>query len=256
MTGDLTIGIIGTGNVANQLLQKMTKVGLVGSLIYGRNSVKAAELSARFGIKQVRTFQELESVDFILCCTSDDSLAELIPVLSQHAPVVTTSGTVDVMQFSHHFPVGVFYPLQTMAPTKEIDFSNLPIFIESSDPSLQQLLIQLGELFGATVIEMTANQRQYLHIAAVMLNNFTNHLIDLTQDFTKRHDLKFEWFLPLLAETFSKAKFESAFSNQTGPAKRNDQQTIERHLSLLPEDLKSIYQTITNSIIKRHQTND
>lgn len=253
MTTEVKIGIVGTGNVANQLIPALQKVGITQLLAFGRNKQKSAELAAKFNIKTACSFEEFLGSDLIICCTSDDSLPVLMPELAQFAPTVTTSGTFDIGQVTHRMPIGVFYPLQTFTAQHNVDFSTIPLFVESTDSALIQLLSKIGSLLGTKAVEMSANERQYLHIAAVMINNFTNHIIDLTQEFAREHQLQFEWLLPLLTETIEKVKIESAFNNQTGPAKRNDKQTIEKQLSLLPDELKDLYLLLTNSIIKRHQ---
>jgi predicted short-subunit dehydrogenase-like oxidoreductase (DUF2520 family) len=64
----------------------------------------------------------------------------------------------------------------------------------------------------------------------------------------------FEIFFPLLRETMSKAMDIGPEKSQTGPAVRNDQNTIEKHMELLSfsPELKKIYREITMSIIKYH----
>jgi predicted short-subunit dehydrogenase-like oxidoreductase (DUF2520 family) len=63
-------------------------------------------------------------------------------------------------------------------------------------------------------------------------------------------------FEPLIKETISKALEEGPERSQTGPAVRNDLNTIEKHLELLSfsPDLQNIYKEITNSIIKRYKS--
>jgi hypothetical protein len=57
---------------------------------------------------------------------------------------------------------------------------------------------------------------------------------------------------PLIIETFSKALDIGPENSQTGPAVRNDINTIEKHLELLSfsPELHTLYSEITRSIIK------
>lgn len=66
--------------------------------------------------------------------------------------------------------------------------------------------------------------------------------------------IPFEIFYPLLQETISKAIELGPSKSQTGPAIRNDQNTIEKHLELLSfsPELRKIYKEITMSIINYH----
>jgi len=53
----------------------------------------------------------------------------------------------------------------------------------------------------------------------------------------------------LIRETADKIMHINPKEAQTGPAKRNDKDTIEKHLALLPEGKsKEIYKLITSSI--------
>jgi hypothetical protein len=58
-----------------------------------------------------------------------------------------------------------------------------------------------------------------------------------------------EIFSSLLKETFGKLTEMNAKEAQTGPARRNDLETISNHLNMLKEPEKSIYKDITNSIL-------
>ena len=55
-------------------------------------------------------------------------------------------------------------------------------------------------------------------------------------------------FYPLIEETSNKIKNLTPEKAQTGPAKRNDAETIENHLNLLSEKQQEIYLKITQSI--------
>ena len=61
--------------------------------------------------------------------------------------------------------------------------------------------------------------------------------------------MPFDILQPLLSETFAKLQKMPALEAQTGPARRNDTQTIENHLATLPEHYQRIYKVITESII-------
>jgi predicted short-subunit dehydrogenase-like oxidoreductase (DUF2520 family) len=69
------------------------------------------------------------------------------------------------------------------------------------------------------------------------------------QNICEAHEIPFEILQPLIQETADKIKFLSPKDAQTGPAARNDQKTIDKHLVFLNDDLeKNIYNLITQSI--------
>lgn len=250
------IGIVGSGNVAVQLTSALEANGIKPIVCYGRNTTSGAEFSKLFDVPFSQKLSDLNGLDVIIACVSDDALAKLIPQLACICPVLSTSGTVDVCAFDHQFPVGVMYPLQTMTKTMTLPFRSIPLFIEASDSTFLAEISIFAQKLADTVIEMNAVQRKKLHLVGVFVNNFTNHLLDLMQDFSSENEIDFQWFAPLLNETVTKALNYPAKNNQTGPAKRNDQATIHAHEAQLEEPLLSIYRTMTTSIQQRFQTND
>ena len=94
-----------------------------------------------------------------------------------------------------------------------------------------------------------SEQRKQLHIAAVFVNNFTNHLAYIAKEHLEKHDLNWENLLPLLEETLNKIKDYNPKEIQTGPARRNDLGVLKTHLNELTGDPKTIYKAITDSII-------
>jgi hypothetical protein len=57
---------------------------------------------------------------------------------------------------------------------------------------------------------------------------------------------------PLIEETVAKLDDLSAFDAQTGPARRNDQNTLLTHESLLKDEEVQLYKVLTNSIQKTY----
>ena len=69
-------------------------------------------------------------------------------------------------------------------------------------------------------------------------------------DICIENEVPFDLLKPLIQETANKINTLSPAQAQTGPAKRNDTQTINAHLSFLTNDnQKEIYKLLTKSII-------
>jgi predicted short-subunit dehydrogenase-like oxidoreductase (DUF2520 family) len=100
------------------------------------------------------------------------------------------------------------------------------------------------------VIVADDKERLKLHVAAVIVSNFSNHLYKLAEDYCKKEGLDFKQLLPLIEETAQRLKTISPSNSQTGPAIRHDRATIEQHLNLLEKypQLKKIYEVMTQSI--------
>ncbi|NJN34896.1 MAG: DUF2520 domain-containing protein [Saprospiraceae bacterium] len=88
-----------------------------------------------------------------------------------------------------------------------------------------------------------------LHIAAVFVNNFTNHLFKIGHDIIEENGFPFEVLKPLIAETVKKISFHNPADVQTGPAQRGDKNTIEKHLNFLEKtEYSEIYTVLTKKI--------
>ncbi|WP_010229408.1 DUF2520 domain-containing protein [Gillisia marina] len=147
---------------------------------------------------------------------------------------------------------GVFYPLQTFSKNKKVDFSGIPICVESNTKTSTKTLKKLASGISEKVFEISSAQRKSLHVAAVFVSNFVNFLYTEGEKICKDNQVPFEILHPLILETASKAINMSPKEAQTGPAKRKDQEVISSHLELLNEEQQKIYSLLTLSIQNLH----
>ena len=149
---------------------------------------------------------------------------------------------------SDHY--GVFYPLQSLNKDN-IDLPEAPIFFDGSDEMTKKKLETLAKSISPQhVTQANDDARSKLHVAAVFVNNFTNHLYALAENYCKKEGIDFKELLPLIEETTSRIKDISPSVSQTGPAARHDEETIQKHLAILNShpELKKVYEFLTSSI--------
>lgn len=244
--------LIGAGNVASNIGLGLKKAGyeLVGC--YSRTIESASLLAKTLDCQLVDDLQNLPTHDLILVCVPDATISDVITQLPSSSNIAYTSGTVNLDELPTPHKIGVFYPLQTFTKNKIIDLKTVPFFVESKVENLEKELLTLAKHIGLRAEITSSEQRKQLHIAAVFINNFTNHLAYLAQEHVEKHNLSWENLLPLLAETFSKLNTESPKEIQTGPARRKDLNVIDKHLSALSGNEKEIYKAITNSILQTY----
>jgi predicted short-subunit dehydrogenase-like oxidoreductase (DUF2520 family) len=126
----------------------------------------------------------------------------------------------------------------------------VPLCLEAENESDLKILNELAKSVSDKVFEVDSDQRKSLHVAAVFVSNFVNHLYKLGSDICIEHKVPFEILKPLILETAKKVQLLSPNEAQTGPAKRNDTTTINKHLAILTdENQKEIYKLLTKSII-------
>lgn len=246
------IGIVGSGNVAWHLSHHLKNEGLIIDWIFSRNELTGKELARSIDAPFVASLDNQTS-DLILICVNDDSIQSIISTFPDSIPLAYTSGTKPLQDLTKNSKkVGVFYPLQTFSKVKSVNLFEVPFFIEAADSTFAQQLFDLAWKLSRSVQFASSEQRKHLHLAAVMVNNFSNHLFYLANNYLTENQLDWSYLKPLIKETVSKLDTLSPFDAQTGPARRNDNATIETQLSLLEGDQKKLYQLFTESILKTY----
>ena len=196
-------------------------------------------------------YNKLQPVDVTIISVTDDAIAEVsnrIPFENQL--VVHTSGSLSMEALADKNRKGVFYPLQTFSKSKEVDFKLIPICLEAQNDNDFKKLELLAKTISNSVTTIDSEQRKALHVAAVFVSNFTNHLYQIGNEICLENNIPFDILKPLIQETANKILTLSPSEAQTGPAKRNDTQTINTHLNFLSDDnQKDIYKILTKSII-------
>lgn len=249
----IKVVVIGSGNVAQHLIAAFEYENSHGSdvelvQVYARNSATITSLVSWDRI--TTSFEELIEADLYIICVSDDAIAEVAAQIPfKNRLVAHTSGAAALQILNDNNRKGVFYPMQTFTKNKEINFRPIPICIESENATDFHVLQKVGKAISDKVIAINTDQRQALHVAAVFANNFTNHLYSIAATICQENQVPFDILEPLIQETAAKIQILSPIDAQTGPAKRNDQNTITTHLNFLKEEYqKEIYQLLTQSI--------
>ncbi len=248
----VSVVIIGSGNVAFHLIKAFLK----------NDSIDLKQIYSRT-IKNIESFKsktlitdDISSIikaNIYIIAISDDAIEEFSKQLNfKNSLVVHTSGSVSINALKGNYNKGVFYPLQTFSKNHSVNFKQIPICIESNNNNQLVLLEKLASSISDNVYFIDSEQREKLHLSAVFVNNFVNHLYQIGNDICAKNNIPFEILLPLIKETAKKIVNLTPNEAQTGPAKRKDIQTINKHLNQLNTNQKEIYTILTDSIIKTY----
>ena len=249
----MNIVIIGSGNVAAVLGRKFTAAGHKIVQIISRNASAASDLAYEWDTESANYMSLVtNNADVYIIAVSDDALEEVARNLKLPGKVVAhTAGSVPkeiLKNVSSHY--GVFYPLQSLR--KEISsLPEIPVFYEGNDKLAASVLQKLAQSVSFEQATPAGTEdRLKLHVAAVVVSNLTNHLYVLAEKYCQKEGINFHQVLPLIEETTARLKTTSPSKTMTGPATRNDQETIQKHLDLLKDHphLQRIYQLLTESI--------
>lgn len=257
---DTPIVFIGAGNLAVNLAQALYRKGFRIVQIYSRTVESAQSLAEKVEADYTTNLAEVTNqAQVYIIALKDAALIDLLPQIVAHKPealFVHTAGSVPVTIWENQTPrYGVFYPMQTFSKQREVDFTTIPIFVEANRETDVAFLKAMARTLSDNVYEATSEQRKSLHLAAVFICNFTNHMYALAADLLEKEGLPFEVMLPLIDETARKVHDLKPYDAQTGPAIRYDMNVIDKHLSLLKETpmLHAIYELISQSIHEHHQ---
>lgn len=249
----ISITILGSGNVAQNLFEAFLASNNVSiTQVVGRNISNLDFFKGRVNLATYT--DELQLADVYIMAISDDAIGAVAAKLKLKGLLVHTSGAVGLSDLKNHKRIGVFYPLQTFTLGKFLNFSDIPICVESNSEDDLELLKRLGSTLSTRVTAISSEQRKALHVSAVYVNNFTNYMYTIGQDICLQNEVEFSMLQPLIKETAEKITTIKPFDAQTGPAKREDQKTLHAHLNLLDDkNHREIYTLLSNSIKLRHQ---
>ena len=238
--------LLGSGNVATHLFQAFSKATEVEVVqVFSRTISKDFPESI-----QTSDFTQILEADIYIICVTDNAISDVSNQLPfENRLVVHTSGSTDFDVLDAKNKRGVFYPLQTFSKNKTVDFSEIPICLETENASDYLIVEKLAKSISNSVYKIDGKQRKAIHVSAVFACNFVNHLYEIGNEICVENNIPFEILQPLIEETAQKIKTLSPKDAQTGPAVRNDSKTIEKHIDFLTdENQKEIYKILTKSI--------
>ena len=248
--------MLGSGNTATVLSNLITKSGHQIIQLVSRNEGNAKILASIYGASTVPlNSAHFAEADIYIFALNDAALEHLekIPALKGKF-IVHTAGATPMNVFKDITSTyGVLYPLQSLSKYVE-HLPEIPFLIDGNTTENLNRILEFAKTLSDKVVEANDLERLNYHVAAVFVNNFTNHLYALAELFCKKEKIDFEALYPLIDETTIRAKSNSPYLTQTGPAIRDDIFTLNRHLQALSSspDLKYIYLKLTESIIKHH----
>lgn len=249
------IYIVGSGNVAKHFIKAFIDAEIYINGIWNRNQQTANEISKECCIPVVKE-NDLSKLNGIFILAVSDTAIEVVATkINPQATIIHTSGStpMDILTRTHT-NAGVFYPLQTFNKNRNITFNTIPILIEYSNDNVKNIIENWANKLQIQSFYCLSSDRMKYHLAAVFACNFANHMLSLAEKWIKLNHLDFNLLKPLIVETFEKLLEQGAIPSQTGPAIRNDQITIQKHLKALEKysDLKKMYSFVTESIINFH----
>jgi predicted short-subunit dehydrogenase-like oxidoreductase (DUF2520 family) len=256
----MNIVFLGSGNTATVLAKLAHQKGHTVLQVWSRCTAHAQLLAKQVQAEAITSLTNINTAaDICVLAVTDTVVAAIASQLSLKKTIlVHTAGSVAMQVLnSAATNYGVLYPLQSLRKELEPP-ANIPLLVNGNSDTVKSELFDLARTISSTVSFAGDEQRLQLHLGAVMVNNFTNHLYVLAQEYCHKQGLDFALLHPLIQETALRVQNNNAVDVQTGPALRNDEETIQRHLHLLRnnEALQKLYQMFTESIRLYHKNKE
>ncbi|GHT22268.1 hypothetical protein FACS189430_03780 [Bacteroidia bacterium] len=250
----MRIVMIGAGNLATHLSKALQNSGNDVCQILSRTEKSAMRLAKT--LKTVYTTASdrmVRDADLYIAAVSDDAIAEVISELPfTESLVVHTAGSISLDVFADKMRnYGVLYPLQSFSKDYQVNFSEIPIFLEANTAENLTTLRSIAGQLSAKVYELTSEKRLNLHLAAVFGANFVNSLYAVAAQIVQDAGLPFDVLAPLLQQTVDKAVASAHPAQvQTGPAARNNQRVMQKHIELLQTrpEWQQLYRQLSDCI--------
>lgn len=248
----MRIVLIGSGNTATVLGRLLLTAGHTICGVYSKTVQHAQQLAVELNARYYGSLADITITgELYIIAVKDDAIPQIAEDLNLPDKIVVhTSGSVPagvLANCSNQY--GVLYPLQSMR--KEAAHQPvIPFLIDGNTALVKQQVGEVAQTISAIVEDADDEKRLKLHLAAVIVSNFTNHLYTLAEDFCNKEKIPFKALVPLITEVAERTAAYSPAAMQTGPAIRGDQATINRHLQLLSQYplLQKMYGATTESI--------
>jgi predicted short-subunit dehydrogenase-like oxidoreductase (DUF2520 family) len=255
----MRIVLFGTGNLATRLGIALRAQNAEIVQVFGRSKKSGQLLSGMLGCDFTSVKSEIRlDADLYILAVSEGAIPEIladVPLTDQL--VVHTSGSLSIdllSPFASNY--GVFYPLQTFSKQKPVDFLPIPVCIEANSQDNLAKLETLARTISGQVFHVNSGQRRQLHLAAVFVCNFVNHLYAIGEELLLEQHLEFDLLKPLIRETAEKIMLFPPHLVQTGPAVRGVQQILDQHEKMLEShpEWQILYDLLSTDIHHTHNS--
>ena len=254
----MRIALIGAGRVASCMGPRLKQAGHTVTGVYSRTLANAEQLAKVVGAPAFDRLESVPEADVCLVMLSDDALVQLAPAIvkgREKALFLHTAGSVpmDLWKEAGARRYGVLYAMQTFSKGADIDWSEVPVFVEGCNPAELEIVRNLASDLSGKVTELSSEGRKKLHVAAEFTCNFSNHMYAIAEKLLASEGVPFSVMLPLVRETARKLESMSPQDAQTGPAVRGDRKVMDQHLELLKEypEYAELYRLISTDINKK-----
>ncbi len=248
----MNFSIIGSGNIAHFIGTRCLEAGRTIDEVISTNQETGNELASTLKAKYLGNYKESIGSTFLLAIP-DDAILELAQTnFFKDKKIIHTSGSIGLTELENLSEnAACIWPIFSIQKDNLPVRKDIPFVLQSSNLPTRKKAVSFLKCLTNNVTEATDEQKSILHLSAVLVNNFTNHLFSQSEKILRENKLSFnDLMLPIIQNTIAKLSTGSPSEWQTGPAKRGDTSTMSKHLELMNDKpiLKEIYQLLSSAI--------
>ena len=250
----MIVTIIGTGNVATVFSKLIFSKGHSILQVFGRTNSITESIASAVNAENINDLANVNfEADIYIITVADKAITTICHELKlKDKLVLHTAGSVEkniLKNVSTNY--GVLYPIQSIRKDMSLE-TTIPFLIDANNVDALNQLEKFAKSLSNEVTIGDDKQRLNLHIAAVFANNFVNYMYVQSALICEENNLDFKLLQPLIEETAMRLRTKHPKDVFTGPAKRNDIETIQKHQQALANQPKllALYNAITKMIME------
>ena len=242
--------VIGQGRLGQHWADRLDSIGI--------DTIRWSRTSSDF-VRDIGHWKAPEPADAVFIAVPDGAIAEV----AQHVAPGLRPGTL----LAHHagavpldaLPVpaqdrAVMWPPMTFMKGQSPHWESMPLAVESDNPDW----LAWAQNISPQAFALTADSRRALHLGAVLAGNLSAAWIGTVEAYLETHQLTLSMLAPLVEESVDNALKGNALSTVSGPAARNDRNTLTQQTAALAggtakqAELAALHRILTNRILDHH----
>lgn len=226
----LSVRIIGPGRAGGSFAGAWRAVGLDVDVLDRHADVRGAATG----------------VDAVLVATPDRAIAEVSAAIEPgDAAVLHCSGATGLAPVAHHRRHGSIHPLMAL-PSAEAGSERLRgngWFAVAGDP----IATTLAEVLGGRCFHVADDRRALYHATAAISANHLVALMGQVERLAALVGVPAQAFFDLAQGSLDDVQTRGAAAALTGPAARDDRDTLDAHRAALPADERPLYDALVTA---------
>ncbi len=244
---ELSVRIIGNGKAGQAFAQAFEKVGTSVDGPLDKMTVGSTNVDLAFG------------VNFLILAVPDGKIASLSDQIPNNnsTTILHLSGSLGLDVLSKHTNIATLHPLAPL-PNKEIGAMRLLSGILMAYSGNDSVL-SIVEAFNATPYRIKDSDRTLYHACATVATNHVVALMNQVENLAMSLSIDPAYFMRLSQIALQDVIELGSLDSLTGPAKRNDSQTIESHkqalIDRMPEELELYEALLKRAVLMSSELN-